>query len=85
MVRQSPLLGVGFDNFGTQAIRQYGWDPHAGVGTTMPSTHNSFVYVLVSGGLLAFLPFLAIFIGLARRGYAFWQRPTHVDRRDGQS
>jgi hypothetical protein len=81
MVRESPLLGVGFDNFGTQAIRQYGWDPHAGIGTTMPSTHNSFVYVLVSGGLLAFLPFLAIFIGLARRGFTFWRLPTDAERR----
>jgi hypothetical protein len=82
MVRQSPLLGIGFDNFGTQAIGQYGWDPHPGIRVTMPSTHNSFVYVLVSGGLLAFVPYLAIFAGLARRGYAFWRLPTHSDRRE---
>jgi len=80
MVRQSPLLGIGFDNFGTQATGQYGWDPHPGIRVTMPSTHNSFVYVLVSGGLLAFVPYLAIFAGLARRGYAFWRLPTHSDR-----
>ena len=73
MVRQSPLVGVGYENYGPIAIRQFGWDPH-GLESRMPSTHNTFIYVLVSAGVLAFLPFLWLYIGLAARGYHYWRR-----------
>lgn len=72
MVRQSPFVGVGFENYGPLAIRQFGWDPH-GLESRMPSTHNTFIYVLVTAGVFAFLPFLWLFIGLAARGHSYWR------------
>lgn len=67
IARQEPLLGVGFSNFGVEAARRYGWDP-AGRLDQWGAAHNSFLYVLVSGGLLAFLPYVA-WIGLLAWGW----------------
>lgn len=71
---RSPLIGIGYDAFNAVAVAQFGFDPHNSVGY-LPSTHNSYLYVLVSGGLVAFLPYLGIFLSLLWRGLRFWQRP----------
>lgn len=73
IARQEPLLGVGFSNFGVEAARRYGWDPAARLDQ-WGAAHNSFLYVLVSGGLLAFLPYVA-WIGLLAWGWLQrWRR-----------
>jgi hypothetical protein len=77
--RQSPLLGIGYDNFGQAAESQFGWDPHRqALLTLLPATHNSFLYLLVSGGLLALIPYLGIFAALGFRGLSYWRiLPQH--------
>lgn len=60
MVRDDPLLGLGYYNFGPLAKERYGWDP-APIFGEYPPAHNSLMFILVSGGLLALLPYLAWF------------------------
>ncbi|MDH7489585.1 MAG: O-antigen ligase family protein [Anaerolineae bacterium] len=69
MIKANPLIGVGQGNFATQytlyargAAYQYA-DPNPRV---LVSPHNSFVYILVHGGLLALLPYLGFMLS------AFW-------------
>jgi putative inorganic carbon (hco3(-)) transporter len=66
MVRDDPLLGLGYYNFGPIAKQRYGWDPVPLFGI-YPPAHNSLMFILVSGGLLALLPYLAWF------GMVAWQ------------
>lgn len=66
MVRDDPLLGLGYYNFGPLAKERYGWDP-APIFGEYPPAHNSLMFILVSGGLLALLPYLAWF------GMVAWQ------------
>ena len=56
MVSSNPLFGRGYYNFGPIAREQYGWDPVPLFGI-YPPAHNSFMFILVSGGLLALLPY----------------------------
>ncbi len=67
MVRDDPLLGLGYYNFGPIAKQRYGWDPAPLIGI-YPPAHNSLMFILVSGGLLALLPYLAWFAMVARQG-----------------
>ncbi len=76
LYRTSPVIGIGYDAFNSSAVTQFGWTPHDVVGY-LPSIHNSYLYVLVSGGLLAFVPYLGIFLSLAWRGRVFWRQPTN--------
>ncbi len=69
---RSPITGSGFETFGAAAISEFGWTPHDVIGY-LPTPHNSYLYVLASGGLLAFLPYVAIFVTVAWRGLAFWR------------
>lgn len=76
MVRRQPLFGVGYTNFGFVAAERYGWDPAPRLDT-VGAAHNSFLFVLVSAGLVAFLPYLAWIILLAREGVRRW---LHLSR-----
>jgi O-antigen ligase len=67
MVRDDPLLGLGYYNFGPLAKERYGWDP-APIFGEYPPAHNSLMFILVSGGLLALLPYLAWFGMIAWQG-----------------
>jgi O-antigen ligase len=66
MVQDDPLFGLGYYNFGPIAKERYGWDP-APIFGEYPPAHNSLMFILVSGGLLALLPYLAWF------GMVGWQ------------
>ncbi len=66
MVSEDPLLGLGYYNFGPIAKQRYGWDPAPLIGI-YPPAHNSLMFILVSGGLLALLPYVAWF------GMVAWQ------------
>ena len=59
--RQSPLLGVGYGNYGYVAVRQFGWNPFSTDVEVYPSPHNSYLDIVTQGGLIAFLPYLAVF------------------------
>jgi O-antigen ligase len=66
MVQDDPLLGLGYYNFGPIAKQRYGWDPAPLFGI-YPPAHNSLMFILVSGGLMALLPYIAWF------GMVAWQ------------
>jgi len=67
MVRSDPIFGLGYFNFGPIAKERYGWDP-APIFGQYPPAHNSLMFILVSGGLLALLPYLAWFALVAWQG-----------------
>ena len=77
--RSSPVLGVGYGQFGVVAAQQFGWNPFVRLAD-MPSPHNSYLDVLVQGGLLAALPYFAVFAGLAWNGWLYWTRVESGER-----
>jgi O-antigen ligase len=70
MVRPDPLFGLGYYNFGPVAKQNYGWDPAPLFGV-YPPAHNSYLFLLVAGGLFAVVPLLAWVLMVAWGG---WQR-----------
>ena len=61
MIRDHPVFGVGYENY-RYLYRQYGvWDINL---RAEPSPHNTYLWVLVTGGLVAFIPFMAFLLSL---------------------
>lgn len=60
MVRRQPLFGLGYGNFGFEALETYGWNPHD-TFNSFAASHNAYLFVAVSGGLAALLPYVAWF------------------------
>lgn len=84
MVRQDPLFGLGYYNFGPIAKNVYGFDPFRLFGI-YPPAHNSYTFFLVSGGLVALVPYLTWIAGLAWGGlrrYLSLGGPPRDDRRE---
>lgn len=80
MTAEDPLFGLGYNNFGDQARRHYGWDPNSLFGVDPPA-HNSYTFILVSGGLAALAPFLAWMALLAWDGLRRYRRSrSSLDR-----
>ncbi|MCX6031101.1 MAG: O-antigen ligase family protein [Chloroflexi bacterium] len=79
--QSSPILGVGYGEYGQRALTEFGFDPHAAQGhvDAAPPVHNTYLDTMVSGGLVAILPFLGIFLSIAQRGRAFWKRGRNRD------
>lgn len=67
IARGNPLLGVGYGNFGFIAYETYGWRPFQGFNA-YAAAHNSYLFILVSAGLIALVPYLAWLALLAREG-----------------
>lgn len=63
LVRQDPALGVGWGSFGRLAAR-LGFRPGANVHV-LPSTHNSYLNFLVSGGVFLLGAYLLLLAALA--------------------
>lgn len=76
-ITENPLLGVGYFNFQAYSARdpEVQWST-AGVGY---ATHNTYLEVLVEGGLLAFVPFLLHFGQYVRGIRAAWVAVAHGD------
>lgn len=60
--RQNPLFGIGYNSFGLAALDQ-GLLPR--IAKYVPAPHNSYLFVLTSGGLLALIPYLLSFAVIA--------------------
>jgi len=69
-----PLVGVGFANFGEIAAKEFGW--HI-ARFAPPSPHNSYLYIAVSGGLLAFVPYVLMFLSILWDGWKLYWRGRH--------
>lgn len=62
MIRANPLFGVGFESFSYYYI-QYGghWELMA---WDEPMPHNTYVFILATMGLVAFVPYVLVFLSL---------------------
>lgn len=60
------LLGIGYGNFGFAVYETYGWDPYPAINALAPA-HNSYLFILVSAGLAALVPYLT-WLGLIAWG-----------------
>ncbi len=79
IVARNPLFGVGYGNFGRVVGQMYGWDPDRNIYVD-PSPHNSFLFVLASGGLVAFLPYVGLFAAIAWEGMRLFRRARRSGR-----
>lgn len=74
MIRDNPILGVGYDNY-QYLYRRYGrWDIYLRV---LPLPHNTIFWVLLMGGVVAFIPFILFVFGVvfSALGVYFRARP----------
>ena len=69
--RQSPVFGIGYGSFGLTALDQ-GLLPR--IAKYVPAPHNSYLFVLTSGGLLALVPYLLSFAVIAFDLWRFGRR-----------
>ena len=69
--RQSPVFGIGYGSFGLTALDQ-GLLPR--IAKYVPAPHNSYLFVLTSGGLLALVPYLLSFAIIAFDLWRFGRR-----------
>jgi O-antigen ligase len=59
MLRSHPVFGVGYENFGV-LYKQYAyWDQNAPV---VPYPHNTYLWILLMGGIVAFIPFFSFLL-----------------------
>jgi putative inorganic carbon (HCO3(-)) transporter len=59
MIRDHPITGIGYQNF-SEYYRRYGqWDIYL---RAMPTPHNTYLGIILMGGIVAFVPFVA-FLG----------------------
>lgn len=73
LFKSSPFLGIGWNRFGQAAATQFGWNPHIKL-SDLPSPHNTYLNVLVTGGILGLLPYLGVLISIVLSGWRYWQR-----------
>jgi len=76
MARERPLLGWGYGNY--KYVRQPFYDRYADVDTTAHA-HNDFLQMLVDGGVLALVAFLALFVVLVRAGLRGYRAMREAD------
>ena len=73
MIKDNPTFGVGYDNFRHYYTRYAIWDIYL---RATPTPHNTFLWVTLMGGVVAFVPFIA-FLGAvmlyALGSYARWR------------
>ncbi|MEZ4770757.1 MAG: O-antigen ligase family protein [Caldilineales bacterium] len=81
MSADHPIFGRGYNNFGAIARRSYGWNPNPLFGIDPPA-HNSYTFLLVSGGLVALLPYLAWMALLAWQGVQRYRASASAWTRD---
>ncbi|MBP6964201.1 MAG: O-antigen ligase family protein [Armatimonadetes bacterium] len=76
IIKENPLFGIGVQNYGERAreyLRPYGdIMPHHGARLTSP--HNSYLKIAVEGGALAFVPFVAMLVGMLAYSVTAYRR-----------
>ena len=82
LVSRQPLFGIGFGSFSTLVLTQE-LIPRASQNYWVPTTHNTYVDILVSSGLSGLVPYAATFLALAWQSWRLYRRarldPT-IDR-----
>lgn len=62
MARDHPLLGVGYDNYRHYYPRYAWWDIYL---RATPTPHNTYLWVMLMGGIVAFGPFMLFLLAIA--------------------
>lgn len=78
-VRESPLIGVGFGRattFTLQQVDKFGFPVAQVEETILQDPHNSYVWLLAGGGLLALASFILIVLAFARDAWIRARRTT---------
>jgi len=78
LIKSHPIVGVGMGDFSTEAEKLVG-RRHT---ETLSDAHNVYLQVLVTRGLLGFLPFLYFWFVLLR---TVWRTRSHAGNRTGTS
>ena len=77
MVKDNPLFGVGYENY-RHLYKRYGrWDIYL---RAEPSPHNTYLWVLVTAGLVAFVPFMLFLLAVASSALGVWRRGVIWER-----
>jgi O-antigen ligase len=82
LMGRQPIFGVGFGNFSTLSLSE-GLITSFTSNYWVPTTHNSYLDVLVSAGVAALLPYVATFVLLGREIWLLHRRAkaeSAVDR-----
>jgi O-antigen ligase len=62
MIRDYPVFGVGYENYRFYYPRYGTWDIYL---RNLPSPHNTYLWVWVTAGIVAFVPFMLLLLALA--------------------
>jgi hypothetical protein len=82
LLSSQPLFGIGFGSFSTLVLTQE-LIPRASQNYWVPTTHNTYLDVLVSAGLSGLVPYVAMFlvvVGQSWRLYRRGRQDPNVDR-----
>jgi O-antigen ligase len=73
LVSSQPLFGIGFGSFSTLVLNQE-LIPRASQNYWVPTTHNTYVDILVSSGLSGLVPYVATFLAIAWQSWRLHRR-----------
>ena len=74
MIRDHPTFGVGYDNFRHYYRRYAIWDIYL---IATPTPHNTFLWVILMGGVVAFVPFVAFLVAVVSYALRWYARSRH--------
>lgn len=79
MFADSPIVGVGYENFDAYFTRYHYWPPESPVP---PSPHNTYLLVLATTGLVGFIPWVFAFLSLLHALFEIWLRARRDPHED---
>ncbi|MBC7262846.1 MAG: O-antigen ligase family protein [Chloroflexi bacterium] len=79
MFADSPIVGVGYENFDAYFTRYHYWPPESPVP---PSPHNTYLLILATTGLVGFVPWIFVFLSLLYALFGIWLRARRDPHND---
>ena len=81
MFQSSPFYGLGLDSYANycREFRRSSALVLPGVDTVTDAAHNVYIDLLYGGGLILFLPYLALLIVALRQSYEYWKNSKNYD------
>jgi len=77
MIRDHPIFGIGYENF-RYYYRRYGqWDIYL---RALPTPHNTYLWVILMGGMVAFIPFISFLLVMGFSALKLYRRLRAEDK-----